>query len=228
MMLIVFFIAVVIFSAIIHEYAHGWVAYKLGDKTAQLAGRLTLNPIPHLDPIGSILLPFLLVFSGSPFVLGWAKPVPYNPYNLSDPKYGDLKVALAGPGSNFIVAIFFGLLARFMAVPTLLKTELINGLLSGNFDFVLNQMSGSLLVSVFIMSLAICFINLILMFFNLIPIPPLDGSKILMTFLPPDWQIKFQQIEPFGIFIVLALLFIGLIDLIFIPIFLLLRVLVGF
>ena len=228
MALIVFFIAVVIFSAIIHEYAHGWVAYKLGDKTAQLAGRLTLNPIPHLDPIGSILLPFLLVFSGSPFVLGWAKPVPYNPYNLSDPKYGDLKVALGGPGSNFLVAVFFGLLARFMAVPALLKTELINGLLQGNFDFILNQMSGSLLVSVFIMSLAICFINLILMFFNLIPIPPLDGSKILMTFLPADWQIKFRQIEPFGIFIVLALLFIGLIDLIFIPIFLLLRILVGF
>ncbi len=228
MALILFFIAVVIFSAIIHECAHGWMAYKLGDNTAQAAGRLTLNPIPHLDPIGSILLPLLLVFSGSPFVLGWAKPVPYNPYNLKDSKYGDLKVALAGPGSNFVMAVLFGLLARFMAIPPLLKTDLINNILAGDFGSVLGQMSGSLGASIFVMSVAICFINLILMFFNLIPIPPLDGSKVLMTFLPPDWQIKFQQIEPWGIFIVLAFLFLGLIDLIFVPLFLLFRILIGF
>lgn len=228
MALIFFFIAVVIFSAIIHEYAHGWVAYKLGDNTAQAAGRLTLNPIPHLDPVGSVLLPLLLVFSGSPFVLGWAKPVPYNPYNLRDPKYGDLKVALGGPISNFIIAILFGLLARFMAVSPLLKINLINNLLGGDFGFVLSQMSGSLTVSVFVMAVVVCFINLILMFFNLIPIPPLDGSKVLMTFLPPDWQIKFRQIEPWGIFIVLAFLFLGLVDLIFYPLFFLFRALVGF
>jgi len=90
MALIFFAIVAVIMSAIIHEFAHGWMAYQLGDETAKNAGRLTLNPIPHLDPLGSIILPLLLVFSGSPFVLGWAKPVPYNPYNLKDPEYGDL------------------------------------------------------------------------------------------------------------------------------------------
>jgi Zn-dependent protease len=209
MVLTIFFIIVVVFSAIIHEYAHGWVAYKLGDQTAKMAGRLTLNPIPHLDPVGSILLPFLLIFSGSPFVLAWAKPVPYNPYNLSDAKYGGLKVAIGGPGSNLIVAIFFGLLARLLAVPAFLKVGLINGLLGGDFNFVLSQMSGSILISVFVMSAIICLINLILMLFNLIPIPPLDGSKVLMTFLPPDWQIKMQKIEPYGMFIIIFFLFAG-------------------
>ncbi|MCD4693749.1 site-2 protease family protein [bacterium] len=228
MVLTIFFIIVVVFSAIIHEYAHGWVAYKLGDQTAKMAGRLTLNPIPHLDPVGSIFLPFLLIFSGSPFVLAWAKPVPYNPHNLNDPKYGDLKVAIGGPGSNLIVAIFFGFLARLLTVPVFLKVGLINGLLGGDFDFVMSQMSGSILVSVFVMSIVVCFINLLLMFFNLIPIPPLDGSKVLMTFLPPDWQIKMQKIEPYGIFIVIFFLFTGLIDLIFIPLFFLFRILVGF
>ncbi|HMB66032.1 MAG TPA: site-2 protease family protein, partial [Patescibacteria group bacterium] len=224
MALIFFAIVAVIMSAIIHEFAHGWMAYQLGDETAKNAGRLTLNPIPHLDPLGSIILPLLLVFSGSPFVLGWAKPVPYNPYNLKDPEYGDLKVALAGPGSNFLLAIFFGLVARFTAPAVMLKQTLISSFFQGNFEAVLGEMSGSLLVSIFVMSMIICFVNLILMLFNLIPVPPLDGSKVLMTFLPADWQIKFQQIEPYGIFIVLFLLFVGLIDLIFIPLIFLFQV----
>lgn len=228
MALIFFAIAAVIMSAIIHEFAHGWAAYKLGDDTAKNAGRLTLNPVPHLDPLGSIILPLLLVFSGSPFILGWAKPVPYNPYNLNDPQYGDLKVSIAGPGSNFVLAVFFGLVARLTAPAATVKQSLINSFFQGDFSAVLAQMSGSLLVSIFVMSAIICFINLILMFFNLIPVPPLDGSKVLMTFLPPDWQIRFKQIEPFGIIIVLFLLFVGLIDLIFIPLVLLFQILVGF
>ena len=228
MALIFFAIVAVIMSAILHEIAHGWAAYQLGDDTAKNAGRLTLNPVPHLDPLGSIILPLLLVFSGSPFVLGWAKPVPYNPYNLKDPEYGDLKVALAGPGTNFLLAVFFGLVARFTAPAGAIKQSLLSSFFRGDFETVLGAMSGSLLTSVFVMSVIICFVNLILMLFNLLPIPPLDGSKVLMTFLPPDWKIKFQQIEPYGIFIVLLLLIVGLIDLIFIPLLLLLRLLVGF
>ena len=227
MALIFFAVVALVMSAVFHEYAHGWAAYKLGDETAKMNGRLTLNPIPHLDPLGSVILPLLLVFSGSPFVLGWAKPVPYNPYNLKDPKYGDLKVAIAGPATNFILAVFFGLLARFTAPSGEMKSSLINSFFQGDYQMVLAEMSGSLLISVFVMSLIACFVNLILMIFNLLPVPPLDGSKILMTFLPPDWQIRFQQIEPYGIFIVLILLFLGLIQLIFVPLIILFSLLVG-
>jgi Zn-dependent protease len=223
-----FVIAVVVMSAILHEYAHGWVAYKLGDNTAKDMGRLTLNPIPHLDPVGSVLVPLLLVFSGSPAVLAWAKPVPYNPFNLRDPKYGDLKVALGGPGTNFLLAVFFGLLARFLPLAAHIKTGLLQSFLGGNFSYVLGQMEGSLLASVFVMSAVITFINLLLMVFNLIPIPPLDGSKVLMTFLPPEWQMRFRSIEPYGIFIVLMFLFLGLANLIFILIFILFKILIGF
>lgn len=221
-------IVAVIMSAIFHEYAHGWVAYKLGDNTAKNAGRLTLNPIPHLDPVGSILVPLLLALSPSPAILAWANPVPYNPNNLSDPKYGELKVALGGPGTNLILAVIFGLIARFLPFAATLKTNIINGLFTANFDMVLNAVQGDILASAFLVAVVICFVNLILMIFNLIPIPPLDGSKVLMTFLPWNWQMKMRAIEPYGIFIILALIFFfGLgrvISLLFIFLF---RVLVG-
>jgi len=221
-------IAAVIISAILHEYAHGWVAYKLGDHTAKNAGRLTLNPIPHLDPVGSILVPLLLAFSPSPAIIAWAKPVPYNPNNLNDPKYGDLKVALGGPGTNFILALFFGLVARFLPLAITLKSNIISGLFSANFEMVLNVLQGNILGSVFLLSIVMCFVNLILMIFNLIPIPPLDGSKVLMSFLPWQWQAKFQSIEPYGIFIILALLFFfGLGRLITILFLVLFRLIVG-
>lgn len=221
-------IGAVIMSAILHEYAHGWVAYQLGDHTAKNSGRLTLNPIPHLDPVGSILVPLLLALSPSPAILAWAKPVPYNPNNLNDPKYGDLKVALGGPGTNFILAVIFGLMARFLPFTATLKANIVNGLFSANFGMVLTAVQGDLLASVFLLAIVLCFVNLILMIFNLIPIPPLDGSKVLMTFLPWDWQMKFRSIEPYGIFIILALIFFfGLgrvISLLFLFLF---RILVG-
>jgi len=112
--LMIFSIVVLIFSAIIHEYMHGWMADRLGDPTARYSGRLTLNPLAHLDPFGSVLLPLLMVISHIGFVFGWAKPVPFNPYNLKDQKYGTAKVAIAGPAANLITAIFFGLLLRFI------------------------------------------------------------------------------------------------------------------
>src|SRR5574344_1057586 len=108
-MFYVFQIIILIFSAVVHEYMHGWMAYRLGDSTAKDAGRLTLNPLAHLEWFGSFFLPLVMIISHMPFVFGWAKPVPYNPYNLRDRKYGDAKVGLAGPLGNFIIALFFGL-----------------------------------------------------------------------------------------------------------------------
>ncbi|MCU0679607.1 MAG: site-2 protease family protein [Planctomycetes bacterium] len=179
--IVIFQIIVLVFSAIIHEYMHGWMADRLGDPTAKNLGRLTLNPIPHIDLFGSILLPALLVITNAGFVFGWAKPVPYNPYNLRDQKYGGAKVAAAGPLGNFITALFFGLILRFFPLASQLEVFL--------------QL--------------IVFINLLLMVFNLVPIPPLDGSKILAAFLPHEWQVRFAAMERYGMFVVLLFIMLG-------------------
>ncbi len=179
--IVIFQIIVLVFSAIIHEYMHGWMADRLGDPTAKNLGRLTLNPIPHIDLFGSILLPALLVITNAGFVFGWAKPVPYNPYNLRDQKYGGAKVAAAGPLGNFITALFFGLILRFFPLAPQLEVFL--------------QL--------------IVFINLLLMVFNLVPIPPLDGSKILAAFLPHEWQVRFAAMERYGMFVVLLFIMLG-------------------
>jgi len=227
MIISVFIIIILIVSAIFHEYAHGWVAYKLGDYTAKDAGRLTLNPLAHLDPVGSILLPLLLILSKASFLIGWAKPVPYNPYNLRDQKYGDLKVALGGPATNFIIAIFFGLLARIIPLAGELKHSLATNFLMGNNDFLLSNIQGSLTASIFVLSVIICFINLLLMVFNLIPLPPLDGSKILLVFLPTRWQMKYHQLEAYGLFIIILLLWLGVFNFVFPLILLILNLLIG-
>jgi len=227
MPIILLSIFALIMSAVFHEYAHGWVANKLGDPTAKNLGRLTLNPLPHLDPIGSVILPLLLIFSNSPFLIAWAKPVPYNPNNLQDRKYGDLKVAIGGPGINFILALCFGLLARLINVPLLLKQELVISFFNRNYNFLLDKMDGSIVISIFVMAIIAVFINLLLMIFNLIPIPPLDGSKVLSTFLPYNWQLKMHQVEPYGIFIVFFLLMTGFFSLIWYPILFLFQLLVG-
>jgi len=180
-------IVVLIYSAIIHEYMHGWMAERLGDDTAKNAGRLTMNPIPHIDLNGSIILPAILIMSGAPFLFGWAKPVPYNPNNLRDRIYGGAKVALAGPFANFIVALFFGLVLRavFFYQPAFINQILVN------FLAIIVQ------------------INLLLMVFNLLPIPPLDGSKIIMPFLPYHWKIRFLKMEQYGFFLVMAFVIFG-------------------
>ena len=147
-----FVLVVVMFSAVIHEVMHGYAADKLGDPTARYAGRLTLNPIPHLDLFGSVILPLLLTLSGSPLFFGWAKPVPYNPYNLiKAPYWGEAIVAFAGPLSNFALALVAALLIRIGIFPL--------------------ELAGVIFT--------IVVVNVMLGFFNLIPIPPLDGSKIL-------------------------------------------------
>ena len=153
---IVFGIMVLIFSIVLHEVAHGYMANWLGDPTAKLQGRLTLNPLNHIDPVGSILLPGLLLLTHAPILIGYAKPVPYNPYNLRG-KYGEGLVAFAGPGTNILIAIIFGLLIRFSSAQL-----------------------GPDLISAFAI---IAYVNMLLAVFNLIPVPPLDGSKVLATLL---------------------------------------------
>lgn len=227
MIISIFSIIILIFSVILHEYGHAFVAYKLGDSTAKDAGRLTLNPIPHIDLFGSILLPLFFVFSGLSFMIAWAKPVPYNPNNIRDKKYGDLKVAIAGPGFNFIVAIVFGLVARFLPLAQVIKTRLLRSFLSGDFSFISSQISGDIISSIFLLAIMFCFLNLLLGIFNLIPIPPLDGSKIIANFLPEKLKYKLFSIERYGLFIILILVSFGFFQLLFYPILFSLFFLVG-
>jgi Zn-dependent protease len=154
----IFQIIILIFSVVIHEVSHGYAAYLQGDNTAKFAGRLNLNPFNHLDWFGSFLLPVMSYMFGG-FIIGWAKPVPFNPYNLRNQKWGETIVAFAGPLSNIVVALFFGLLLRFG---------------------ILNSFGESFVY----IAAVIVIINLILATFNLVPIPPLDGSKILFGILP--------------------------------------------
>ena len=178
-------------AIILHEVMHGYVALQLGDPTAKYAGRLTLNPIKHVDLWGTILIPLFLILSGTGFVFGWAKPVPVNYFNLRQGKWGPVLVALAGPAMNFLLLVVFGLAARLSPPATSLP-----------YLFV-----------------TIAMVNAILMFFNLIPIPPLDGSKILYLFLDrrPD-VIHF--LERYGMIILIAILLLGggiLHNLVFLP-----------
>jgi len=178
---IIFQIIILIFSVIIHEFSHGAMALAFGDRTAQYEGRLTLNPMKHIDWFGSIILPFLLFISHAGFMIGWAKPVPYNPYNLRNPKIGEPMVALAGPLSNIIVAVIFGLIIRFVLV---LNPSLIS------------------LVTVFSY---VVIINISLAIFNLVPIPPLDGSKILFSMFPNRFAFS-EAWSRYGIFVIILFL----------------------
>lgn len=179
----IFQIAILIFSVVIHEVSHGYAALRLGDKTAYYEGRLTLNPLKHLDPFGSVLLPLLTYFAGG-IIFGWARPVPYNPYNLSNQKWGPAVVGAAGPLANIGLAIVFGLSFRFFPA--------LSGALPGSFFF--NFLS--------ILSL-ITLLNLVLAVFNLIPIPPLDGSKVLFALLPYQWRYVQDFLEQYGFFLLI-------------------------
>ncbi len=175
----IFYIAILVMSIVIHEISHGFVAEYYGDKTARHAGRLTLNPIKHLDLFGSILLPAFLVLTKAGFLFGWAKPVPYNPDNLSDRKWGTFWVASAGVISNFFIAIIFGLIIR-------LSLGVVD---SAPFYFITSS---------------IVIVNLALGIFNLLPVPPLDGSKILFTLLPYSYRGVINFIEQYGLVLLLV------------------------
>ena len=179
-----------LFALTVHELAHGWVAFRLGDPTAKLAGRLTMNPLKHLDPLG--VLAFVIM------KIGWAKPVPVDPRYFRNPQKDMLLVALAGPGSNVLLAIASALLARVLVSVPVLPL------------FVLQPLVGMLVASVWI--------NIMLAVFNIIPSPPLDGSKVLMGVLPPEAARSFARIEPFGFFILLALFYTGVIGALILPI----------
>lgn len=185
----IFTLIVLLFSVMIHEIAHGSAALAQGDPTAKYAGRLTLNPLKHIDLFGSILVPLMLlvVTMGRGPIFGWAKPVPVNPALFKDQKWGELKVSLAGPATNFLIAIIFGLILRFVPV-------------SDNWALLLG---------------IICLYNFLWGIFNLVPIPPLDGSHILFSFLPPQFlRLKFQLAQ-YGILILVAFLFLGGLNFVF-------------
>lgn len=183
----IFNIAILIFSVVVHEVSHGYAALMQGDKTAQYEGRLTLNPIKHLEWFGSFFLPVVSYFLGG-FVFGWAKPVPYNPYNLRNQKWGQAYVGAAGPLSNISLAVIFGLLMRFLPGTI--------GFLPGAFVLNFLNIAGTIVL-----------LNLVLAFFNLVPIPPLDGSKILFSVLPYHWRSVQNFLEQYSLFLLLIFIF---------------------
>ncbi|MFA5936417.1 MAG: site-2 protease family protein [Candidatus Paceibacterota bacterium] len=180
----VFFVAILIMSVVIHEVSHGFVALRFGDRTALYARRLTLNPLKHLDMFGSVLLPMFLVLTHSSFLFGWAKPVPYNPNNLTNRKWGTVAVASAGVLANFFIAVFFGIILRL---------SINNNIIPINFISIISL---------------IVIVNLGLALFNLIPIPPLDGSKILFSILPNYFYSFISFLEQYYlIFLIIFIVF---------------------
>lgn len=179
----------VLFAITVHEVAHGWMAKRLGDPTAQRLGRLTLNPIKHIDPVGTVLIPGILLLLGG-VVFGWAKPVPVTWENLRHPKRDMAIVAAAGPGANLLMAVLWAALYK----------------VSGSLPETLAWAS----VPLQYMGLAGVLINIVLMVLNLLPVPPLDGGRVAVGLLPGPWAYQLSRVEPYGFFILLALLFTGL------------------
>ncbi|EHQ52089.1 peptidase M50 [Ectothiorhodospira sp. PHS-1] len=194
----------VLFAITLHEASHGWMAKQLGDPTAKMLGRLTANPIKHIDPVGTIAVPIgLLIFTAltpaPPFVFGWAKPVPVNTRNLRNPQRDMAIVAAAGPTANLLMALFWALMIK------------IGLMLQGTFDWAA--------VPLIYMGMAGITINILLMVLNLLPIPPLDGGRVVAGFLPARIAARYERLEPYGLVIVLALLFTGILGAILFPIF---------
>jgi Zn-dependent protease len=186
----------VVFAITVHEVAHGWVANKLGDGTAKMLGRLTLNPVKHIDPIGTLLVPLAMVFMTG-FAFGWAKPVPVSPANFKNPRKDMAIVAAAGPLSNVMMAILWVIFFKIVSM-TVSNPDIAMGLMK--------------------MGQAGIIINLVLFVFNLFPIPPLDGSKVLSGFLPHSASLLMDKIEPYGFFIVIGLLYFGVLGMVMNPI----------
>jgi len=178
----------VLFAITLHEVAHGWVAKRLGDPTAMMLGRLTLNPVRHVDPVGTVLLPALLLWIGG-FAFGWAKPVPVTWRNLRRPRRDSALVALAGPGANLLMGLGWALVVRFA--------------------ITWHESLGPLTQPLAYMGVAGVFVNVVLMVLNLLPLPPLDGGRVMASVLPPRAAARYARIEPYGLVILLALLVLG-------------------
>ncbi len=193
----------VIFAITVHEAAHGYIARYFGDTTAESLGRITLNPIKHIDPIGTILVPALLVLSGTGFLFGWAKPVPVDFSRLRNPKRDMRWVAAAGPASNFLMAIFWAVVYK------------------------LSAMTGDFSVPLALMGQAGILVNVVLMVLNLLPLPPLDGGRIAVSLMPNQMAYKFAQVERYGFIILLVLMFTGILSKIMMPFILVLLAMFG-
>lgn len=198
----------VLFAIVLHEVAHGWIAKLLGDPTADRLGRLTLNPIKHIDPIGTILVPGILILFNTGFVFGWAKPVPVTWENLRHPKRDMALVALAGPGANLIMGLLWALIA------------MLGGALPAGYSWV-----GDPLIY---MGLGGILANVLLMVFNLLPLPPLDGGRVAVGLLPGPWAWRLSRVEPYGFFILLGLLVLGVLGTVVWPVADLVARLIGF
>jgi Zn-dependent protease len=211
-------IVVQIFALILavcfHEAAHGWVAWRNGDPTAKLAGRITLNPIPHIDLFGTILFPAILMVTHAPILIGWAKPVPVNPRNFTNPKRGFSQVSIAGPGSNMLLAVIAAIGLKVWTTLDPGLHEYLYGYLLG--DGGAHGVSVALPLALFLLQSV--YINVVLGVFNCFPIPPLDGGHFLMGVLPPRQAMALAKIEPYGLFIVLGLAYLGVINLLVRPI----------
>ncbi len=205
---IIFYAPPVLFSLSVHEAAHAWMAEKRGDPTAAIMGRKTISPIPHIDPIGTVILPALLIFFNAGFVFGWAKPVPVNSLNLKNPRKDGMWISLAGPASNLLVALIFAVVFKIVL-------------------FFAPHIPPSLLTPIVLLIQITVLLNLILAFFNLIPLPPLDGSKILLGILPYKNLSWYLQLERYSLIIFIVLMYTGLLRIFLWPAFVLASILLS-
>lgn len=193
---------VLLFSVVVHECAHGWTAEKFGDRTARIMGRLTLNPLPHIDPFGTVILPIFLAAFHSPIMIGWAKPVPINFQNLRNPKKNILWVGISGPAVNILMAIISGLLRKLLLAITIKNAALFNAVEPVRLVLEFGVQ-----------------INIILAVFNMIPIPPLDGSRFVYSLLPDKLARYYGSLERYGFFILLIMMAAGVLDIFIGPLY---------